>query len=260
MTKPLKILVIPDVHLKPYIFDRAEKILKSGQADYAICLGDYVDEWGCQNNLDMYQEIFERIFKFKQDFPSTEFLLGNHDFSYLYSECNCSGHSERAAPIIKQYLGKLKHMCGDYKIIVRRGKVLFSHAGLSEAYINDHYAQTRENFNDPKKKLGFHLSGEFIDYVISDINICANSEHGHYSLWEDHSPLWSRPQHTNEEMFDEGYLQVVGHTPLQRISQTKNVVSTDAFSLYSYYPWLPYGEEKFIIVNCSDGTWEITNE
>ncbi len=260
MTKPLKILVIPDVHLKPYIFDRAEQILRDGIADYAICLGDYVDEWDCENKLDMYQNTFERMFKFKQDFPSTEFLLGNHDFSYLYPECGCSGHSERAEPVVRQYLGKLKHICGDYKIIVRRGKVLFSHAGLSESYVNENYTRTREQFANPKEKFGFHLSGEFIDYVINDINICANSERGHSLLWNDNSPLWARPQHTAEPLFNEGYIQVVGHTPTKEIEQVDNYISTDAFSLYSFYPYLPYGEEKFIVVNCSEGTWEVIND
>ena len=29
----MRVLVIPDIHLKPWIFDRAEKILNEGKAD-----------------------------------------------------------------------------------------------------------------------------------------------------------------------------------------------------------------------------------
>ena len=260
VTKPLQVLVIPDVHLKPYIFDRAEKILKSGQADYAICLGDYVDEWDCENNLDMYQETFERMLKFKHDFPSTVFLIGNHDFSYMYEGCGCSGHSSRAAGLVKEYLGSLRWTCGEHKVVLRLGKVIFSHAGLTESFIKEQYENTRDHFKNPKEKFGFHLTGEFIDYIINDMNICVNSEIGHKYLWKDNSPLWARPQHTSEEMFDEGYLQVVGHTPVKKIEQQGNVVSTDSFSLYSYYPYPPYGDQKFIIVNCSKGTWRIADE
>ena len=41
----MKVLVIPDIHLKPWIFDRAEKILKDGKADRAVCLMDIPDDW-----------------------------------------------------------------------------------------------------------------------------------------------------------------------------------------------------------------------
>ena len=260
MTKPLEILVIPDVHLKPYIFDRAEKILESGQASYAVCLGDYVDEWECDNKLDMYQEIFDRMKAFKQKFPETVFLIGNHDFAYLYPEYGCSGHSRQAEPLVRQSLGSLRWLCGEHKVAVRLGKVLFSHAGITASYLNENYATTRRQFNNPKEKFGFHHTGEFIDYVINDMNICLRSEQGHNVLWNNNSPLWARPQHTAEPMFDEGYLQVVGHTPTKKIEQIDNVVSTDAFSLYSWYPFPPFGEEKFIIVNCADKTWRIADE
>lgn len=32
----MRVLVIPDIHLKTWIFDRAEKILKDGKADRAV--------------------------------------------------------------------------------------------------------------------------------------------------------------------------------------------------------------------------------
>lgn len=39
--KHMKILVIPDIHLKPWIFDRAENILRSDRAERAVCLMGY---------------------------------------------------------------------------------------------------------------------------------------------------------------------------------------------------------------------------
>ena len=41
----MKVLVIPDVHLKTWIFDKAENVLKSGKADRAVCLMDMPDDW-----------------------------------------------------------------------------------------------------------------------------------------------------------------------------------------------------------------------
>ena len=37
----MKILVIPDVHLKPWLFNMSENILNAGKADKALCLMDY---------------------------------------------------------------------------------------------------------------------------------------------------------------------------------------------------------------------------
>ena len=40
-----RVLVIPDVHLKPWIFDEAEKVDKNSYEDIVV-LGDLVDDWG----------------------------------------------------------------------------------------------------------------------------------------------------------------------------------------------------------------------
>ena len=48
----MKVLVIPDIHLKPWIFDRAEKILKDGKADRAVCLMDIPDDWNMEFQIE----------------------------------------------------------------------------------------------------------------------------------------------------------------------------------------------------------------
>ena len=54
----MKALVIPDVHLKPWMFERAAGIMKTGIADKAVCLMDIPDEWNQQLNLDLYMQTF----------------------------------------------------------------------------------------------------------------------------------------------------------------------------------------------------------
>ena len=75
-----KVLVIPDVHLKTKIFDRAEKILDSGQADFAVQLGDLVDDWDMQFAVAFYQQTMERVLAFHKKFPKTLWCMGNHDY------------------------------------------------------------------------------------------------------------------------------------------------------------------------------------
>ena len=41
----MKVLVIPDVHLKPWMFEKAEKILKRKKAERAVCLMDLADDF-----------------------------------------------------------------------------------------------------------------------------------------------------------------------------------------------------------------------
>lgn len=40
----MKVLIIPDVHLKPWMFRDAEMIFLEKKADRAICLGDLLDD------------------------------------------------------------------------------------------------------------------------------------------------------------------------------------------------------------------------
>ena len=54
----MKVLVIPDVHLKPWMLERVAGMMKTGTADKAVCLMDIPDEWNQQLNLDLYMQTF----------------------------------------------------------------------------------------------------------------------------------------------------------------------------------------------------------
>ena len=56
----MRVLVIPDIHLKTWIFDRAEKIIKDGKADRAVCLMDIPDGWNMEFQIEQYKETFDR--------------------------------------------------------------------------------------------------------------------------------------------------------------------------------------------------------
>lgn len=238
----VKILVIPDVHLKPNMFDRAEKILKSGQADFAVCLGDYVDEWEEMFNLDLYKETLKRMIKFYSDFPKTVFLIGNHDFAYIHEECGCSGHSRWASEIVCENLNELRSKCGGMYIAKRIDNVIFSHSGISKEF-----AEKNFSFKD-------------IDDLIRQINSLTYDERNFWKLWGNNSPLWARPQIENVEMIDDGFIQVVGHTPTYEAEQIKNVLTTDLFSLHSYPTHPPIGIQKFVIINSKSGSWKYAEE
>ena len=56
----MRILIIPDVHLKPSMFTRAAQLLEQGEAGRAVCLMDLADDWDCMFNLDLYIQTYDR--------------------------------------------------------------------------------------------------------------------------------------------------------------------------------------------------------
>ena len=49
-----KAFIIPDVHLKPWMFEEAAKRISEGEYDHIVMLGDLVDDW------DNFQILLER--------------------------------------------------------------------------------------------------------------------------------------------------------------------------------------------------------
>ena len=65
----MKVLVIPDVHLKPWMFERAEEIMKKKMAERAVCLMDIPDDWNQEYNLELYRDTFDAAITFAKKYP-----------------------------------------------------------------------------------------------------------------------------------------------------------------------------------------------
>ena len=134
----MKILVIPDVHLKTWLFDRAEGIMISGKADMAVCLMDLPDDWGMEFQIDKYRDIYDRAIAFANKFPDTIWCYGNHDLSYPWGYLE-TGYSPYAENTVISKLEELKNTVtnsSQINIIQRVDNVIFSHGGLSEDYVS----------------------------------------------------------------------------------------------------------------------------
>ena len=51
----MKVLIIPDVHLKPFMFKQAAELMERGIAKRAVCLMDIPDDWNKQFDKLMMQ-------------------------------------------------------------------------------------------------------------------------------------------------------------------------------------------------------------
>lgn len=231
----MKVLVIPDVHLKPWMFERAAEIMRFTTVEKAVCLMDIPDEWNQQLNLDLYMKTFDAAIRFQKEHPDTLWCYGNHDLSYVWLQ-NESGFSSFAVPVVNEKLKKLRNALPDESqmtYIHRIDNVLFMHGGLTHAFVK-YYARDVD-YDD-------------IDAVVEKINSL-----GCIEMWDDASPLWFRPQYYYEKMYkSDEILQIVGHTPVESISLEDNVLSCDVFSTYRTLD--PIGTQEFLLINTE--TWE----
>ena len=228
----VKVLVIPDVHLKPWMFDRAAGIMKDGRA---VCLMDIPDDWGKEYDLGLYEETFDAAIRFQKEFPDTLWCYGNHDLSYEWIQYE-SGFSSLAIPVVQEKLSALRRELPDrdqMAYIHMIDNVVFCHGGITHAFAK--YYAPAVDYDD-------------IDAVIDKINTLGMRE-----MWDDASPLWFRPQYYKEKMYKEyDLLQVVGHTPVMQIDRLGNIVTCDLFSTYRTGD--PIGTEEFLLIDTE--TWE----
>ena len=233
----MKVLVIPDVHLKPWMFDAADFVIKTHQISQAVCLGDLADDFNKTYQFDLYKETYNRAIEFQKKHRNTLWCYGNHDICYLWNQRE-TGFSIMATSIVCQKITELQFELIDpnqYAFIHRIDNVLFCHGGLSDMFVRS-------------LPVPFSDTGD-IDLVLEYINRMG------MKLWSDDSPLWYRPYGDPGEMYrSDEFLHVVGHTPKTKIEVVEGVLSTDTFS--TYRDGTPIGPQAFVIVDTETKAYE----
>ncbi len=233
----MRVLVIPDIHLKTWIFDQAENIMNAGKADSAVCLMDIPDDWNMEFQVERYKETFDRAIKYANTYPETLWCYGNHDISYLWGrlETGYSPYAERTVISKLEQLANILRNSSQINIIHRIDNVLFSHGGLTNEFVK-------------------WLDEDLLEADIDDVVAAVNGASQDY-LWNDLSPLWLRPQNVDVDTFrNDIYHQVVGHTPVERIFEKDGIISTDVFS--TYRDGRQIGESAMIIIDTETGKYE----
>ena len=222
------ILVIPDVHLKPEIFLKAETVVESSACDRVVMLGDLPDDWGMEENISLYEKTYELAADFCKRHNNTLFCYGNHDISYIWQALE-TGYSSAARETVLNGMDKIKAVLPEENIafIHRIDNVLFSHAGLAVSFVLEYF--------------GYGGSAD-IDMILDRVN-----RMGYHELWKDNSPIWARPQDGSMRLYPRDMLQVVGHTPVNHAVKEDNFLSLDVFSTYREGD--PIGDGRFVIVD-----------
>lgn len=230
----MRIIVIPDVHLKPFLFTRTAEILKRKQADRAVCLMDIADDWNKQYRIEEYACTYDAAIDFAKRFPETLWCYGNHDLCYVLDQRE-TGYSQAARYTVLKKLNVLQDVLGDNQIrfVQKVDNVLFSHGGVSEYFVERNIPNLSKTTD--------------LDYTVETINALDPME-----MWRDDSPIWMRPQYGGRMYRESDVLQVVGHTPVKSNYRDGSVISTDTFSTYS--DLTPIGNAKQLLIDTD--TWE----
>lgn len=228
-----KVFVIPDIHLKPWMLDTADKQISAGNYDTIVFLGDLVDDWDQQENIGLYEEIFDTLAEFIRKHPRFLYCYGNHDVSYKWKALE-TGYSNTARDTVLAGFKRIYDILPPehFAYIHRIDNVLFSHAGLTEPFVRTFFPDHDLEFND----------------LLARIN-----SFGKHEMWNNASPIWARPQPGHIKLYPEEFLQVVGHTPVRMPYYINHFLTVDTFS--TYRNGTPIGDQLFVWVDTKSQTW-----
>lgn len=190
------IIAIGDVHGTTYWKDIVKKY-KETDDDIVIFLGDYLDSFNispaqCLENLS-------ELFEYKCSTPNVYMLVGNHDYHYMRHDMDrYSGYKyEWMKAYRSMLLDNYHHLDMVTVLQARNVKYIFSHAGVSEQFLNSNNIsvdELNELWKTNPSTFGF--------------------KHDTWDIYGNHpsqSPIWIRPEALTTCAV-EGYEQIVGHT------------------------------------------------
>ena len=78
----MNVFVIPDIHLKPWIFERAIEFFENKFCDQAVVLMGIPGDWGKTYDIESYVATFDKAIEFAKAYPQTLWVYGNHELGY----------------------------------------------------------------------------------------------------------------------------------------------------------------------------------
>lgn len=229
----MKIVAIGDIHGSQ---DWKKIIEKEKDADVFIFLADYLDSrtFSREEELKNLQEIIDLKIE-----PEKEIirLIGNHDFHYFPEilDSSTSGYSSAFKLIVSPILGQNRKL---FKICHKIDNFLFSHAGISNDFMEEHFKnewnlenlvdKVNELFLYQPNKLGFNGFNPYGDDVYQ-------------------TPIWIRPRSlmasNKKTPIHDHFIQVVGHTQVTKI----DIEGKATGGKYYFIDCLGYSKEYLII-------------
>lgn len=220
-----KLNIIGDVHGNPVALD----LIMDDAIN--VFVGDYLD--AKRENYQTGQEInFLEILRYKQENPDkVNLLLANHDMPYFFLGRYGYVAANSKAFHYYEMFQTHKHLFDG--VAYGKGKYLITHAGVSkvwyEKYFGEYKGETAEELAQKLNDLFWEDPNAYTfgeqHYYVTDI----------YGDDEHQSPVWIRPRALKEYNLLENtdIVQIVGHTPKQKIENFNNKIIFIDCLLYS---------------------------
>ena len=210
----MKTLVLGDIHGRLIWSD----ILTKEQPNKIIFLGDYVSS---HDNISGEQQLvnLEDILNLKEFRPNDVVLLrGNHDLQHMgYYWASCSGLNRTVLNNFPK--GRFEKLS---QWIYIQDNILFSHAGISQVWLDNCHIKVEEINNMPIDEHFAFTPDNRYDY-------CGESK--------TQPPTWIRPWILMECKAKGNWTQVIGHTSVKKcqiVPEDKNIWLCDALGSGSY--------------------------
>lgn len=235
----MKILVISDLHCQEVW---KERVLKK-DFDKVIFLGDYLDSY-VHTDEQMLNNFLDVIQYAKDNFNTTELLIGNHELSYFFNNNLCSGFRSQLQPTIRYIYNENKDL---FNIAYQEKNYLFTHAGVSLKWfkwMKDIFKEIDDKFApfDLAESLNF-ISKTKDDFFLYSIGSKRGGLRGFFG-----GPLWADRDETMEGIIP-NFHQIVGHTPQKRITKvTKFMGKEYRDRSITYCDVLQNKEKEFLLL------------
>ncbi|MFC6292265.1 phosphoesterase [Macrococcus epidermidis] len=209
-------IFVGDLHLKSrIILPLIDNIIERFEVNSVIFLGDYTDFPGQENNIKLYANdlIFLSEWKQKYRIKGIEIinLIGNHDiYYYLGTKAEFSIKDEEAFWAIGDFLEELS-----LQVAYQLDEYIISHAGYNQ-YFNPepwHFKPLTLDNSTALERLANTIGPER-----------GGTSKGGSPVWADYSELLTKPNKTISK-------QIVGHTPMQSIDISKDIIAVDTFAV-----------------------------
>lgn len=202
-------IIIPDLHGRTFW----RKAVSGHENERIVFLGDYLDpyQWEEITPGDAYREL-KAVIEFKKaHMDNVVLLLGNHDLGYLDSSvCECRRDIYGAVRNKRLLEENLELFDIVYETSASSRKVLFSHAGIRQEWVNlNDWLFTDKSFNPGTLNTMLH-DPELRPNLMLTLSQVSQYRGGYDPVG---SPVWADAREfIDNDDFLPGYLHVFGHT------------------------------------------------
>ena len=132
----MKILILPDIHGRTFWKKPCEN---PKEFDLIIFLGDYLDPYESIDGITKEEAYnnFKEILEFINTNSNVIPLIGNHDWHYFVNLDVCRMDKAREHDIEKLFKNNISKFKLTYTVEFKDIKYLFSHAGITNNWLND---------------------------------------------------------------------------------------------------------------------------